>query len=138
MRIQVSVVLLERNGKFLVLRRPAGGHLSGLWEFPGGKKRREEAWARCARRELLEETGLAAADLEEIGTMVYPYADRTVEIRFFYTAHAEGALAADQEHAWLLPSEMNPQEFPEANGEIIRRLKKVESLKISIPSGPRP
>ena len=124
MRMEVSVVLVEQNKRFLVLKRPAGAHLAGLWEFPGGKKKPEESWDQCAHRELFEETGLTASELSEIRTIVHPYADRTVEIRFYYTGHARGNLTTDHEYAWLFPAEMHPEEFPEANSEIIKWLRR--------------
>lgn len=31
---KVSVLVIERNGSFLVTRRPDKGLLAGLWEFP--------------------------------------------------------------------------------------------------------
>ena len=30
-------VLLQGNGHVLLAQRPAGKHLAGFWEFPGGK-----------------------------------------------------------------------------------------------------
>ena len=35
--LHVVAAVVERDGCFLVTRRPAGVHLAGLWEFPGGK-----------------------------------------------------------------------------------------------------
>ena len=43
---------LEPQG--LGTRRPAGVHLSGLWEFPGGKLGPDETAEVCAERELYE------------------------------------------------------------------------------------
>ena len=36
-RIVVTAAVIERDGTFLVTRRPSGVHLEGYWEFPGGK-----------------------------------------------------------------------------------------------------
>ena len=43
----VTAGLIRQDGKLLIARRPAGGHLAGLWEFPGGKQEAGEtleAW----------------------------------------------------------------------------------------------
>ena len=41
--IVVLAAVIERDGRFLVTRRLKGTHLSGYWEFPGGKIERGEA-----------------------------------------------------------------------------------------------
>jgi hypothetical protein len=52
--LDVSAALLFRNGQLLIAQRPPGGHLAGLWEFPGGKREPGETWEDCLRRELVE------------------------------------------------------------------------------------
>lgn len=47
-------------------RYAAGGF---IWEIPAGKLDGDEEPARCAARELQEETGLLAADLRQVGTI---------------------------------------------------------------------
>jgi 8-oxo-dGTP diphosphatase len=34
--IVVVAAVIEQENAFLVTQRPAGTHLAGLWEFPGG------------------------------------------------------------------------------------------------------
>ncbi len=53
-------VLLFRDGKLLLGRR-LSPHGRGSWSPPGGKTEPGETDEECARRELLEETGLAGA-----------------------------------------------------------------------------
>ena len=55
--IEVSAGLIFRAGQLLITQRPAGGHLAGLWEFPGGKREPGETFEACLRRELQEELG---------------------------------------------------------------------------------
>ncbi len=45
--------VVERSGKYLVLRRR-----NGVWEFPGGSIEKGETPERAAERETFEETGL--------------------------------------------------------------------------------
>jgi len=53
--IEVVAAVIERDGKLLITRRPEGSHLSGLWEFPGGKPQPGETFEQALRREIAEE-----------------------------------------------------------------------------------
>ena len=55
MTITVVAAVIERDGAFLLTLRPAGTHLEGHWEFPGGKCHPQETHAEALRRELYEE-----------------------------------------------------------------------------------
>jgi 8-oxo-dGTP diphosphatase len=54
--------ILIRNGKILLGKR-VGAHSSGTWCFPGGKLDFGEEVFDCAKREVLEETGLKISNL---------------------------------------------------------------------------
>ncbi|HJS71376.1 MAG TPA: NUDIX hydrolase [Acidimicrobiia bacterium] len=56
-RVGVGVVLMEDRKLLLVQRGREPGR--GLWAVPGGKIRLGEPMREAARREILEETGLA-------------------------------------------------------------------------------
>jgi hypothetical protein len=44
--IAVVAAVIERDGDFLLTLRPDGTHLSGHWEFPGGKVHRAKPMSR--------------------------------------------------------------------------------------------
>jgi len=52
-------VLLERDGKVLMLRRAGTGFFDGLYSLPGGHVEPGESLRQTATRELMEETGLS-------------------------------------------------------------------------------
>ncbi len=82
-----------------------------------------ESLRLCARRELREETALRARSLRKVAVRIFSYPERTVEIHFFYCREFSGELSTKQEFKWLHPNEMHPEDFPEANHEVIERLK---------------
>jgi ADP-ribose pyrophosphatase YjhB (NUDIX family) len=64
--IRCSVVVLRKH-EVLLLRRTGGERDD--WALPGGTPREEESAAECARRELLEETGVSA-DVSRVALVV--------------------------------------------------------------------
>lgn len=60
-RVGVAVII-RRGGAVLLGRRLSTSHGGGTWQFPGGHLEAFETVEDCARREALEETGLAIVD----------------------------------------------------------------------------
>ena len=61
-RIGVAVMVIK-SGKVLLGKRK-GAHGEGTWAFPGGHLRFGETIEACARREVMEETGLCIEGLK--------------------------------------------------------------------------
>ena len=75
----VAARLVWRDGRLLITQRPAGGHLAGLWEFPGGKREAGETLEACLRRELTEELS-ATFDVGEKLIRAYPSSDKLADV----------------------------------------------------------
>jgi len=124
--IVVTAAVVERDGRFLVTKRPKGAHLEGCWEFPGGKCDAGEALAVCLARELLEELDVDARIGEEILTTTHTYPGRAVELHFFRCELCrEPRPQLDQEMRWVHREELATLEFPPADAELIRLLMQV-------------
>lgn len=69
--------IVEKDNKFLLLRRKATGYMDGWYDLPAGHLEDQEKLKEGAVRELQEETGLIAspADLE----LVHVYQNHTNE-----------------------------------------------------------
>ncbi|MFW5815551.1 MAG: Nudix family hydrolase [Wenzhouxiangella sp.] len=81
MRIAVvAAVLRDDRGRLLLAQRPAGKHLAGTWEFPGGKLEADESPAAGMARELLEELGIERACSTPLLTLTHHYGDRCVQL----------------------------------------------------------
>ncbi len=123
-RVHVALALIERGDRYLVCRRPAGVHLAGYWEFPGGKRRVGETWRSCLRREVREELGVRIVRPISIGTMRYRYPDRLISFHLFRCR--VGPLTYNPLHAselmWVKRSHLLRYRFPPANAGLIRQL----------------
>jgi 8-oxo-dGTP diphosphatase len=121
--VVVAAAVIERNGLFLVTRRPSGVHLEGMWEFPGGKCAPGETLAACLAREIHEELATSIRVGDELFTTAHAYTDRTVELHFFaceLTGEPRSMLG--QEMRWVSREELAGLEFPPADVELIDRL----------------
>jgi len=83
------VVIFNREGKVLLLKRARSKRNGGRWEVPGGSLRYGESPRRGALRELREETGfkLTPLDLKPVDTFGVIYPEMRVEFIIpLYTA----------------------------------------------------
>lgn len=62
-KIAVIAAVIERNGCYLLCRRPFHKRHGGLWEFPGGKLEPGEGLLHAATRELREELALQVVSI---------------------------------------------------------------------------
>lgn len=114
---------MERDGRFLITLRPAGTHLAGHWEFPGGKCDPRETDADALRRELHEELDILAEVGELVHAVTHTYPERTVELRFYACTYAgEPKPMIGQQLRWVPRAELAELPFPEADADLITRL----------------
>ena len=134
--IVVLAAVVERDGRFLVTRRLANTHLSGYWEFPGGKCEPGEPPAACLQRELDEELGVAATIGDAILTTEHAYPERTVRLHFRrVTIHSEPKPMLGQDIRWVGRDELTTLPFPEADNALIEIL--VGNQEGPASAGPR-
>jgi ADP-ribose pyrophosphatase len=77
-----AIVPLDANGEVVLIRQYRHALKQYIWEIPAGTLDPGEPVDTCARRELVEETGLAASDWEPLGdvTPVPGYSDERVHL----------------------------------------------------------
>jgi 8-oxo-dGTP diphosphatase len=128
--IEVAAGLIFRDGRLLITQRPVGGHLAGLWEFPGGKREPDESFEECLRRELMEELGIEIAVGNLIESITHEYPGKTVHLRFFrcaWIAHEPQALGCPA-FRWIGRERLDEHEFPAADAQLLEVLKRDEAL----------
>jgi 8-oxo-dGTP diphosphatase len=122
-RVVVAAAIVERGGRVLVTKRPAGVHLEGHWEFPGGKCGPDETLEQCLARELWEELAVEAVVESELMSTGHDYGDRRVELHFFHCrVHGEPQPQMGQEMRWVERHDLAALHFPPADTELIALL----------------
>ena len=119
--IQVAAGLIwNRKGEILFSRRPAGTHLEGYWELPGGKIEPDETAEETVKREILEELGIKVRVANEFARTTHEYPGKTVTIIAFHTLHITGEPKSIgvAEFRWIKPGEIETLTFPEADKKL--------------------
>jgi 8-oxo-dGTP diphosphatase len=119
----VVAAVIERDDAFLLTLRPAGTHLEGQWEFPGGKCHPHETHGEALRRELHEELDIVARVGELVHSVTHAYPEKTVELHF-YRCEFDGVPRPmiGQQAQWVRREELARLVFPEADAQLIRVL----------------
>ncbi|HEY1726483.1 MAG TPA: 8-oxo-dGTP diphosphatase MutT [Steroidobacteraceae bacterium] len=120
----VAAVLQDAAGRVLIAQRPAGKHMAGYWEFPGGKIGPGESSEQALQRELYEELGVRMRRCHQLLQLRHDYPDRKVELEVFvvddYLGEPEGLEA--QALQWVPVSALAEQSLLPADQPIIEAL----------------
>lgn len=128
--IEVSAGLVFRDGQLLITQRPAGGHLGGFWEFPGGKREPGETFEQALHRELMEELGIEVEIRRLIESITHRYPEKIVQLQFFqcsWKQHEPRAIGCPA-FSWIQRDELEAYQFPTADAQLLERLAKSDDL----------
>jgi len=121
----VAGVLRDEHGRVLIAQRPAGKHMAGYWEFPGGKIVPGESSEQALGRELAEELGVSLRRCHPLLQLRHDYTDRVVELEVFEVDDYAGeptALEA-QSLKWVAAAELGGQALLPADRPIVEALE---------------
>lgn len=123
MTIAVAVaVIIDNQQRFLITQRPIHASHGGCWEFPGGKLEENETSELALIREIKEEVNIDVHQYQLLGEVNHQYPDKAVTLIIFLVTHFSGEPMCKENQLgmkWVNLQELNPQNFPAANQEII-------------------
>ncbi len=108
-KIPLTLVMIERNG-LLLLGMKKRGFGAGRWNGFGGKIEGDETIEQAARRELFEEVGLAAEELQKRGVLTFSFESDplVLEVHIFSVTDFLGEPVETEEMRpeWFLPADI--------------------------------
>lgn len=124
---RVAAGILTRNeGQVLIAQRPAGKHMAGDWEFPGGKISPEESRLEGLVRELDEELGIQVRYARYLMQFTHVYPERIVHLTVWKVFAWQGEPDGREGQAirWLHVDELSGAGLLPADKVIIDLLQK--------------
>lgn len=124
-------ILVNADRQILIAKRPNGRHLSGFWEFPGGKLEAGETLEDALTRELQEEIGVIVEACKFLTLVEHHYPEKTVFLSVYIVSEFQGIPESleRQDIRWVTLEELDDYIFPPANQPIIESLKNVLSTQ---------
>jgi A/G-specific adenine glycosylase len=104
--VEAVAAWLERRGRALVVQRPQGGLLGGMWELPGGEIEDDASAEQALRRHLAQRLGLAVSHAERVGEVEHVFTHRRLRLHVFRCGPASGRVRRSglASHRWLSPA----------------------------------
>ena len=122
-----AVVLVDREGRVLLARRPEGKSMAGLWEFPGGKVQEGESPEFALCRELEEELGIEVREccLSPIAFASHAYSDFHLLMPVYVCRMWKGELLPreGQVFKWVRVEMLGEYPMPEADIPLIAQIR---------------
>ncbi len=132
----VAGVVIDAHDRVLIAQRPAGKHLAGAWEFPGGKLEPGEGRVAGLARELKEEIGIAIGQPRPLMRLrhLYSYGEVLLDVWVVRRYSGEPQRLDNQELRWCGLNELADADLLPADQPIIGLLRLPERLThISTP-----
>lgn len=128
----VCGVIGNGEGLYLACQRPAGKHLGGLWEFPGGKVDPGESPEAALVRELREELAVDVELGASLTPVVWDYAGKTIRLLPFHCTIIGGELQAleHQDLRWCAPAHFGSLDWAEADIPILGEILQIVMNKV--------
>ncbi len=120
----VAVGIVTRGSRVFIDRRPYGGLLGGLWEFPGGKVEAGEDARQALDRELWEEFRMRVRVVEALEPVRHAYSHLRVTLHPFLCrlVSMDPRAGEGREWKWVPWGALADHPMPRANRRILEAL----------------
>jgi len=113
-KVEAVALVISKNGKHLILKRPVGEIMGGLWEFPEWKSEKNKL-VECVEKEF----GKSFKNYKFLGKIKRNYTHHLETMHVFAAATDNGLkFSNDWPHAWVTKKEFAQYPFSSAHAKI--------------------
>ncbi len=129
----VAAVLRDAHDRVLLAQRGGGDDLTGLWEFPGGKREAGETSLQALQRELWEELGISLDSAEPLIEVPHDSGSKRIALEVFSATGWRGDARGreGQSLIWLAPDRLDAQAMPSADRPVVAALRQPDCYAIT-------
>ncbi len=124
----VSAILVRRDGKFLIVRRPGRGLLGGLWGLPGGRRRPGEPLRDALSRETAGEFGIGIVILRAYDPIPHAYSHFRIRLHGFLCRIGKGRVRSGGTRRWIAGKDLPEYAFGRADRKLMDIAMKGEPI----------
>lgn len=112
----IAAGVVFKKGKILITRRKPEGLLGGLWEFPGGKKLKNETLETTCIREIKEEVNLDVKVIKKLTTVKHAYTHFKIIMDVFTCDFVKGRIKLNgpDNFCWIRLDQIDNYPLPKA------------------------
>ncbi len=121
---KVCVGIIENKKRFFIQKRPSGGLLGDLWEFPGGQKEKGETLLVALKREIQEELGVAVTQAKLFFSTKHFYTQFCAHL-YAFKCNVDPLPRLGQTRKWVTLKDFERYPMPSGTCKIVEYLKKI-------------
>ncbi len=121
---RMTIGVIAKDRKFLIVQRPYEGMLGGLWEFPGGARHSGESASSACARNIEQTVGLAVTIDSRLTRIRHAYTHFKIIADVFLCRYNDGRVRRNGPiaHRWVLPKALSRYPFPGSHHKFIPSL----------------
>ena len=123
LKIVVSIALINNENEILLSKRPEKKHLSGFWEFPGGKVEEGETPEKALIREVKEELNIDINNkcIAPLSFSEFDYNNFQLLLLLYICRRWDGVPMSmeDNKLEWVKPNMLRDYKMPPADDALI-------------------
>lgn len=120
--VHIAAGIVRNRNTVLISKRPENVILGGLWEFPGGKKERNESLDAACVRELKSKVGISAKIIKPFISIKHHYSHYSVTIHFFCCSYLSGRLNKSTAK-WVKIDELEMHAFSKVHKQVAMKIR---------------